>query len=255
MKDSLVPSVFKKREPSPSFFATPQGLITALLTTPLLYFALHPRTWKRYKTAEYVTPDVLHRFKPNGPKPSPSSSSTLPPGQGTLAGKCTSVRDNDNFRLYHRPFWHRVLRFRVPATQKELKDETIHVRLAGVDAPEAAHFGQQAQPYSAEAKQWLEQRVMEKTVFVRPLRRDQYGRLVSMVWTRSLFPPFRRNVNVDMLRAGWAVLYTATGAEYDGMYEELKQAELHARATRRGMWASEKPLVSPGEHKKAGRKA
>lgn len=71
-----------------------------------------------------------------------------------------SVGDADNFRLYHTPGfgWRLPFKFRsVPTTPKgmlqcgpylrgadyiwtELKDQTLHIRLAGVDAPEAAHL-------------------------------------------------------------------------------------------------------------------
>jgi endonuclease YncB( thermonuclease family) len=57
--------------------------------------------------------------------------------------------------------------------------ETIHVRLAGIDAPESGHFGMPAQPFSQEAKQWLSDRLLHRIVTIQPLRRDQYHRLVT----------------------------------------------------------------------------
>lgn len=68
-----------------------------------------------------------------------------------------SVGDADNFRLYHTPGigWNWPLKFRrIPSTSKgerlyltedfrlfnlcvaDLKDQTLHIRIAGVDAPE-----------------------------------------------------------------------------------------------------------------------
>lgn len=79
-----------------------------------------------------------------------------------------------------------------PAPATELKDQTIHIRIAGVDAPEAAHFGRPAQPHSAESLAWLRAELLGnpegamppgggRRVWVRLLRRDQYGRIVRGV--------------------------------------------------------------------------
>jgi endonuclease YncB( thermonuclease family) len=60
-----------------------------------------------------------------------------------------------------------------------LKDQTIHIRIAGVDAPEAAHFGRPAQPYAPEALAWLKNAIEGKTLYCRLIHRDQYSRIVS----------------------------------------------------------------------------
>ena len=84
----------------------------------------------------------------------------------------------------------------------ELKDQTIHIRMAGIDAPEvsmpfccivplsslnveqAAHFGHEAQEYSEDALQWLRDTVQGKRIWCQLLLRDQYGRIVRL---HSLF--------------------------------------------------------------------
>jgi hypothetical protein len=66
---------------------------------------------------------------------------------------------------------HRLIR-------PELKDETIHIRIAGVDAPEAAHFGNPAQPHSQESLDWLRGTIMGKSMSCQLLRKDQYNRIV-----------------------------------------------------------------------------
>ena len=54
-----------------------------------------------------------------------------------IRGYVTSIGDADGFRLYHRPGPYLVgLLYPVPKDKKLLKDRTISVRLAGVDAPE-----------------------------------------------------------------------------------------------------------------------
>ena len=107
-----------------------------------------------------------------------------------------SVGDADNFRLYHTPGfgWRWPIKFRIiPSKTKgnlynlkqsstkfrsDLKDQTIHIRIAGVDAPEAAHFGRPAQPYSAEALAWLKNAIEGKMVYCQLIQRDQYSRIV-----------------------------------------------------------------------------
>ena len=82
----------------------------------------------------------------------------------------------------------------------DLKDETIHIRIAGIDAPEvgtpfrdssrvpliippkAAHFGRPAQLHSRESLDWLRETLLRptrKTMWCQVLRKDQYGRIVS----------------------------------------------------------------------------
>jgi endonuclease YncB( thermonuclease family) len=62
----------------------------------------------------------------------------------------------------------------------ELKDQTIHIRLAGVDAPEGAHFGMPAQPYSAESKDFLTRMSLNKKVHLELYSRDRYERVVRL---------------------------------------------------------------------------
>lgn len=115
---------------------------------------------KRYKTAGHIPPEVFEKAT-------------------KIRGKVVAVGDSDNFRLYHTPGlgwgWIR----NIPKTRKELQNQTISIRIAGVDAPEAAHFGMPAQPFSAEAKQFLTKLVLNKRVQVQLLSRDQYTRVVG----------------------------------------------------------------------------
>jgi len=85
--------------------------------------------------------------------------------------------DADNFRVYHTPgFGWNWLR-NIPTKKSDLKDMTIHIRLAGVDAPELAHFGNPAQPFSKEAFDYLTNLVNQKKVTVDLLSKDRYNRI------------------------------------------------------------------------------
>ena len=55
---------------------------------------------------------------------------------------------------------------------------TLNIRLAGIDCPEGAAFGQPGQPYHAEAKQYLSDLTKGKLVSFTLLRLDQYSRAV-----------------------------------------------------------------------------
>lgn len=130
---------------------------------------------------------------------------------------------------------------KVPMGRKELKDRTIPIRIAGIDAPEGAHFGRPAQPYSSEALQWLRSYILGKRVWARIYRKDQYDRVVATVFVRK--PPFflRKDVGLEMLKLGLATTYEAkTGAEFGGpkMEQVYKNAEAAARRKGKGMWAN-----------------
>ena len=78
--------------------------------------------WRRYfrriPSAAYVTPRTLSSRK-------------------SIRGYVTAIGDADGFRLYHTPgVWLFARLWRVPKDKKVLKDKTISIRIAGVDAPE-----------------------------------------------------------------------------------------------------------------------
>jgi endonuclease YncB( thermonuclease family) len=138
----------------------------------------------------------------------------------------------------------------------------IPVRLAGVDAPEGAHFGRTAQPFAAEALSFLQSYITGRQVRAYIYRRDQYDRVVATVYVRR--PPFfvpRRDVGLELLKRGLATTYEAkSGAEFGGKRaeERYKAAEEEARRKGKGMWSLEKggwfgkvkgTLESPREYK------
>ncbi|KAI8645860.1 hypothetical protein BD408DRAFT_360839 [Parasitella parasitica] len=183
----------------------------------------------RYKTAGHIPPEVFDKAT-------------------KIRGKAVAVGDSDNFRLYHTPGFGWGWIRNIPKTRKELQNQTISIRIAGVDAPEGAHFGMPAQPYSAEAKQFLTKLVLNKRVQVQLLSRDQYNRAVAMAYVRK--PPlfFKKNVSAEMLKAGLASIYVAKGAQYAGLLDQLKKYETRAKLFKRGIWSLKK-YVSPGDHK------
>ncbi|KAK4189007.1 hypothetical protein QBC35DRAFT_381208 [Podospora australis] len=165
----------------------------------------------------------------------------------SIFGKVTSVGDGDGLRLFHTPGgrlagwgWCRF----APTDKKALKGQTISIRLAGVDAPEGAHFGHTAQPFANEALRHLTSQVLNRRVRAYVYRRDQYDRIVSTVYVRK--PPFflRKDVGLDLINQGLATAYEGkVNAEFGGpeMEAKYKAAEAVAKDRGKGMWSVQKP--------------
>ncbi|KAH9477145.1 putative endonuclease lcl3 [Psilocybe cubensis] len=201
---------------------------------------MYKRYGRRIRNSDWITPKQLTRKR-------------------WLRGVVTSVGDADNFRLFHTPplggyTW--PLKFRsIPSLSKDLKDETIHIRIAGIDAPEAAHFGKPAQPYAAESLEWLRNNILGKSVYCQVLRKDQYTRIVAQVYlSPRILPGFLfhgKNVSAEMLKAGWAVTYQQAGAEYGHLGKDgFLRLENEAKAARRGIWKGGKSLETPSQYKR-----
>ncbi|KAI0819808.1 SNase-domain-containing protein [Trametes gibbosa] len=200
------------------------------------------RYLRRIRNGEWVTSEVLARKR-------------------WTRGYVTSVGDPDNFRLFHTPgpAWKWPLKFRrIPSRRADLKNETIHVRIAGVDAPELSHFGNPAQPYAAESLAWLKSKIDGQFVYCQFIRKDQYGRIVSIVQLPPrLLPAWLANgkdLSLEMLRAGCASVYEQTGAEYgQSGLEEFLRVQKEAQRAKRGMWKRGTQGESPAEYKRRHR--
>jgi len=213
----------------------------AILSTSIatLYgAAVYKRHFKRLSNAEWITPNLLTQ-------------------QRWVRGIVTSVGDSDNFHVYHipRPSWIRSLF--VPQTAKALRGNTIHIRMAGIDAPELSHFGKPAQEYGPKAQEWLKSTIYNKIVWCQMHKRDQYQRIVASVYYRPRLLSIRRtNLSLEMLRAGWAITYDQSGGVYgrEGK-EKYMEVEAKAQTKRQGMWRHGTDLESPAEYKKRHKNA
>jgi endonuclease YncB( thermonuclease family) len=67
-------------------------------------------------------------------------------------------------------------------------------------------------------------------------RRDQYDRVVAQVYVRKWF--FKKDVGLEMLKAGLATVYEAkSGAEFGTSEEKYRAAEEQAKERKVGMWS------------------
>lgn len=182
--------------------------------------------------------------------------------QGRLHGVVIAVRDGDNVRIQHTPFLHRViphLRYRARRSAKLLSESTVNIRLAGVDAPECVHGGRPGQPYGKQARTWLQKFATGRYVHCRLHSVDQYRRVIATVYVKHRNPFLSRfglgskNVGLELVRAGFATVYTGGGAQYGGTRAlgRYVQAEALARKSKIGMWAKgEESVVLPSEFKR-----
>ena len=223
----------------PEAWYEPNVILPALALTSIFLFTYHTyaRRLRRYPTIDHLPPAIYEAKN-----------------KRKLLGYVTSVGDGDNFRFFHTPGgrlagwgWLR----KIPSDKKGLKGETIHVRIAGVDAPELAHFGKPAQPYGQEALDWLRNYLLGQRVRVRVHSRDRFDRVVANPEVRK-WPLFwrTRDVGVEQIRVGLATVFRQGGAEYGGLKNVMEQCELQARTAKKGMWARGKALETPAEYKR-----
>ncbi len=107
------------------------------------------------------------------------------------------------------------------------KGKGERIRLHGIDCPE------KRQAFGKRAKQFTSRLVYGKTVTVRDLGQDRYGRTVGEVLL-----PDGRVLNHELVRAGFAWWYRRYAPED----ETLKQLEAEAGDAKRGLWADAEPV-------------
>ncbi len=108
-----------------------------------------------------------------------------------------------------------------------------HVRMLGIDAPEAGFGDKPREEFSAEATDWLRDRIEGREVALRidyP-KTDRYGRTLAWV-----FEPDGTLVNQQMLLAGRVKLLADFGLPAD-LEPTLREAESEARIRKIGVWA------------------
>jgi len=139
-------------------------------------------------------------------------------GKEILSGKVIKVTDGDTITILN-------------ADLKQIK-----IRLHGIDTPE------EKQDFGTRAKQFTSTLAFGKTVSVKVLNKDRYGRSVGMV-----FLPDGRSLNKELLRAGLAWHFK----QYDKS-TEFANLELAARTKKIGVW-SMRNAIAPWEFRKMKR--
>lgn len=167
--------------------------------------------------------------------------SIIDDGNHWLRGRVVSVSDGDTFRLRHAPsILHSS---RLPPDEK-LSTSTIPVRICTIDTPETAKFGKPGQLFGEEAKQYLTDLILDKTVKIRPLHRDQYGRVVAEVYRwPNIYP------DVRLLKMGLAEVYQGSGAVHGRLGKEAYAALQKAAQQKKGIWSLQGKRESASAYK------
>lgn len=95
--------------------------------------------------------------------------------------------------------------------------------------------GQPGQPFSVQSTKWLTQQVQGKSVSVRCLDEDRYGRQVCDLFLRG------EHVNRELVRAGFAWANTASARYLRD--KTILDVQREAQAQRRGLWADGQPVA------------
>ena len=101
----------------------------------------------------------------------------------------------------------------------------VRVRLAGIDAPE------HDQPYGTAATRSLAALALNRTVRVRRVAEDDYGRVVGVVVAGG------RDLDAEQVRRGMAWVYRRYSRS-----RRLYALEAEAKQARRGLWADLNPV-------------
>ena len=112
----------------------------------------------------------------------------------------------------------------------------IVVRLAGLKAPETAQIKRQLlRDLTLEAKSYLAEITLNKVVEVEGHGMDQMNRVLGVVFIDGV------NVNLEMIKAGYAKVYRGEPPHPLYLLPYLK-AEETARRAQRGIWIHDKGL-------------
>ena len=158
-----------------------------------------------------------------------------------IIGRCTKVSDGDTIHV---------------VTDGNVK---FKVRLDRIDAPE------KDQPYGKESTAYLSSLIRGKTVRVEWQKKDQYGRILGIVYTqdgRAWTPAAPQPPqNETVLVKGWYDInlhLVATGNAWHYSYfdktAEYASAEAEARQNRRGLWSADEKPINPYEWRRSKRK-
>jgi micrococcal nuclease len=126
-------------------------------------------------------------------------------------------------------------------------DIEIKVRLVGIDAPETSRKKREpGQPYSQQAKKYLAELVLNKTVDIKGYGLDRYSRILGVIYLDG------KNINLEMIKAGLAEVYHGLAPKGLNL-SPYWQAEKEAREAKKGMWSQGDKYISPKEWRRIER--
>ena len=160
----------------------------------------------------------------------------------SIYGRVDKVIDGDTIRVAHCPTF-----FTCPEhDNNKLSDSTIKVRLYGVDSPERQKkkTDPPSQSFAEEATKFTSDLTLSKTVELKLLKKDQYGRAISKVQAGPA------DVSLGLLQNGLAYVYNGKGAEYDGNKQLFETLQKFAQKEKIGVWSLGDEITSPADFKR-----
>lgn len=156
------------------------------------------------------------------------------------------VTDGDTYRIRH------LANKNSREFKGSLTEHTIPLRLAAVDAPEVAKYGQPGQKFADEAKKFAQEQILRKDVTVKLLGKDQYNRVIGLVKYELNGKTY--DLSEELLSRGYAVVYRQGGAKYDGKIERWNNLENIAKLEKKGIWKDGVDAAElPSDYKRAMR--
>ncbi len=148
------------------------------------------------------------------------------PDKTTLEGKAIKIADGDTITLLQE------------------SGDKVRIRLSDIDAPE------KNQPYGSKSKEALASLVGNKTVVVKVITTDRYGRAVGRIFVKHPNPEKGEwlDVNREMIVVGLAWFYSQYSQDQD-----LKALQQAAKTARKGLW-QQKKTEPPWEYRQRKKK-
>lgn len=202
-------------------------------------------SFNSFNSMAFLDPDFIQSLIVSLDSPEAFSDSLLKK-RLPLHGKLDRVLDGDTIRWTHQPF---LKKFFNASSSPNKDSSSVSIRLAGIDCPETPKQGSSGQPFGLEAKNHVQSLMQGKTVKIVPVSKDQYGRILAMVFVKS--NPFDAglNVSVDLISRGFATVYKGQGSDYDGMKGTFIETEKRAKESKVGIWSLDH-YESPGQYKR-----
>ncbi len=167
------------------------------------------------------------------------SNVTSPSGE-TVEESIESHRVFENLTSgeeFHQKF--KVLKiFDGDSLQVAAMDLVFSIRLCGIDSPEIGDGDQQSQPFSREAKAYLETLLNSREVSLKSHGADSYHRQLAEIFMDG------KNINIEMIKQGLAEVYKGDPPKTLDLHLYLK-AEEQARKAGKGIWKLGKSYKSP----------
>jgi len=117
-------------------------------------------------------------------------------------------------------------------------DLIFSIRLVGIDSPEIGYGDQKSQPFSREAKAYLEHLLSSHEVRLKNYNADSYHRQLAEVFVDG------NNINIEMLKQGLAEIYKGDQPKTLDLPLYLKE-EKKAKKAGKGIWQLGKSYKSP----------